>query len=82
MFSCRYVKKTNQINSSFFVIYVFAMFALIGLFVAVSFTMTSPLYIAIFMLYPTNLYIVSGILCALGQSVTDSVRPNSFTADM
>lgn len=69
----RFVRKANKINSLFFVVYVFSMFSVIGLFVAVSFTMTSPLYIATFLLFPANLYGLAGILCALGQKVMDSV---------
>lgn len=67
------VHKANAMNSTFFLVYVLAMFGIISLFVAVSFTMDSFLYIAMFLIYPVNLYCVAGILCALGQNVMDSV---------
>lgn len=49
------------------------MFTVISLFLAVSITMNSTLHIIIFLMYLINLYCVAGILCALGQTVMDSV---------
>lgn len=67
------VEKTCEINSTFFIFYLVIMLIVIGLFLAVSFTLDMSLYLVVFLLYPTNLYLIMAILCALGQSLTDSV---------
>lgn len=66
--------KANDINSTFFLVYVLSMFGIISLFVAVSFMMHSAFEVVTFLFFPANLYCVAGIICALGQSVMDSVR--------
>lgn len=50
------------------------MFGIISLFVAVSFMMNSAFEVVMFLFYPANLYGIAGIICALGQSVLDSVK--------
>lgn len=63
----------NQVNSRFFMRFIFLCFTLTGILLAVFRKTESTWEQVLYLSYPCNAYAMAAILCYLGQYLTDSV---------
>lgn len=64
---------TNEISSVFFIVYVFKMFLIFGLFFGLMGSLESKMEIFLGLIYPFYLYAFMAAICFFGQYLMDSV---------